>query len=110
MTDKVASKRDRDGGYATITDNIGKVIAERRLALGLSLDEVAHRAECTKSNVWELEKGRSKNPTIIQALALCSALQCSLNTLLGRDVSQPVFTDDEMKLIAAHRQIFGRFP
>lgn len=96
--------------YQSITANIGKAISERRTALGLSLDEVASRANCAKSHVWELEKGRSKNPTIIQALALCDALQCSLNTLLGRDVAQPILSDDEMALVAAHRKIFGVSP
>lgn len=85
---------------------LGRVVRERRRELGLSLDDVATRAGCTKSHVWEIEKGHSVNPTIRTALALCRALQCSLNTLLGMDVSQPQFSDAEMRLIAAHREIF----
>jgi len=92
----------------TIISHIGPFIAERRAELSLSLEEVAERAGTTKSHIWELEKGRSRNPTISMALALCDALQCSLNSLLGRDVSQPQFTDQEMALIAAHRSIFNR--
>ncbi len=90
----------------TIVNHMGPFIRQRRKGLRLSLQDVADRCGCTKSHVWELEKGRSANPTISMALALCRALQCSLNSLLGIDVSQPVFTDDEMALIAAHRQIF----
>lgn len=90
-----------------ITAHMGDFIKSRRDSLGLSLDEVAVRAGCTKSHIWELEKGRSKNPTITMALALCEALQCSLNDLLGRDVSQPIFTASEMALIDAHRRIFA---
>ena len=89
-----------------IIAHIGPFIARRRAELGLSLEAVAERSGCTKSHVWELEKGRTKNPTIAMALALCDALQCSLNSLLGKDVSQPQFTDQEMALIAAHRSIF----
>jgi len=40
-------------------------------------------------------------------LALCDGLQCSLNELIGRDVSQPIFTAPEMALIDAHRRIFA---
>lgn len=89
-----------------IISHMRDFIARRRAEIGLSLDEVATRARMTKSHVWELEKGRAKNPTVSTALALCDALQCSLNSLLGRDVSQPQFTDQEMALIAAHRSIF----
>ena len=96
--------------YAGIVDHIGVTIAARRNALGLSLEEVAKRANCTKSHVWEMEKGKSKNPTIKQTLALCEALQCSLNTLLGLEVAQPIITDHELSLIAAHRKIFGAKP
>ncbi len=91
----------------TIIDHMGPFIRRRRKDLRLSLQEVADLSGCTKSHVWELEKGRTTNPTISMALALCRALQCSLNSLLGIDVSQPDFTDDEMALIAAHRQIFN---
>lgn len=86
--------------------HIGPFIAKRRAQLGLSLEALAERAGTTKSHIWELEKGRARNPTIGMAIALCGALQCSLNSLLGRDVSQPQFTDQEMALIAAHRSIF----
>ncbi len=91
-----------------IIAHIGPFIARRRAELRLSLDDVAERAGATKSHIWELEKGRTKNPTISMALALCDALQCSLNSLLGRDVSQPQCTDQEMALIAAHRSIFSK--
>lgn len=92
----------------SLVGHIGPFIAERRTELGLSLEQVAERAGTTKSHVWELEKGRFRNPTISMALALCGALQCSLNSLLGQDVSQPQFSDQEMALIAAHRAIFNR--
>jgi transcriptional regulator with XRE-family HTH domain len=91
-----------------LVEHIGPFISARRAELGLSLEQVAERAGTTKSHIWELEKGRSRNPTISMAIALCDALQCSLNSLLGRDVSQPQFSDQEMALIAAHRAIFGK--
>lgn len=88
-------------------EHMATFVAKRRKELRLSLEEVARRAGSGKSHIWEIENGRLTNPTIKTALALCDALQCSLNSLLGLDVSQPQFTDDEMRLIAAHREIFG---
>jgi len=91
-----------------ILAHIGPFVAARRAELGLSLEDVARLSGCTKSHVWEIEQGRSRNPTIRMALAMCEALQCSLNTLLGTDVSQPVISDDELELVAAYRVIRTR--
>ncbi|MDH3740539.1 MAG: helix-turn-helix domain-containing protein [Hyphomicrobiales bacterium] len=90
-----------------IVAHLGPFILARRKELRLSLQDVADRAGCTKSHIWELEKGRATNPTIDLAVSLCGALQCSLNSLLGIDISQPNLTDNELALIAAHRQIFN---
>ena len=81
-------------------------IQKRRKELGMSLDDVAKAAGTSKSHVWELEQGRAANPTIEMAMSLCRALSMSLNQLLGRDVSQPSLTEQELALIAAHRKIF----
>jgi transcriptional regulator with XRE-family HTH domain len=89
-----------------ITAHMSAFIARRRADLGLSLDDVAKRCGSSKAHIWALENGRSKNPTLWMILALCDALQCSINGLLGRDVSQPIFTENEMALVDAHRRIF----
>lgn len=95
--------------HPEITTHIAKFIHERRSALGLSLEDVANRMGSSKAHIWELENGRSKNPTLWMILGLCEALQCSLNALIGKDVSQPLFTNSEMALIDAHRRIFGDY-
>ncbi len=97
-------------GIDQIRMHLPKAVKERRKELRLSIDDVAKRAGTTKSHVWEIEAGRSVNPTIGMMMALCGALSISLNELLGVDVSQPSFTEQEMALIAAHRQIFGKAP
>ncbi len=89
-----------------ITAHMAAFIHVRRHELGLSLEEVAKRAGSSKAHIWALERRQSKNPTLWLILALCDALQCSLNSLLGHDVSQPMFTEQEMALIDAHRRIF----
>lgn len=89
-----------------ITSHLAWYIKVRRHELELSLEELAKRAGSSKAHIWALENRKSKNPTLWLILSLCDALQCSLNSLLGHDVSQPVFSDQEMALIDAHRRIF----
>ncbi|RVP13104.1 XRE family transcriptional regulator [Sinorhizobium meliloti] len=97
----------REDRQPLITAHMSTYIYVRRKELGLSLDALAERAGCSKSHVWALERRQSKNPTLWLILALCDALQCSLNSLIGADVSQPMFSEREMALIDAHRRIFG---
>lgn len=97
---------DRADRNPTITAHMATFIHVRRHELGLSLEDVAKRAGSSKAHIWALERRQSKNPTLWLILALCEALQCSLNSLIGHDVSQPIFTEQEMALIDAHRRIF----
>ena len=98
---------DRADRQPTITAHMATYIFVRRRELGLSLDALAERAGSSKSHIWALERRKSKNPTLWLILALCDALQCSLNSLIGADVSQPLFSEQEMALVDAHRRIFG---
>lgn len=90
-----------------ITAHMAAFINTRRKALGLSLGGLAKRVGSSKAHIWALERGQSKNPTLWLILSLCEGLQCSLNSLIGEDVSQPTITDQEMSLIEAHRRIFS---
>jgi len=89
---------------------IGANMRRRRSDLGLSLQDVANRAGMSKTNVWELERGNNPNPTLRSVMAIMQALYMPLNELLGFDASQPSLTEQELALIAAHRQIFGAAP
>lgn len=51
-----------------------KMVAEERATLKLSLQEVAERAGITKSHMWEIEHGRSVNPTVWTVYGLSKAL------------------------------------
>jgi transcriptional regulator with XRE-family HTH domain len=104
MASKIVQRRaDRN---PTITAHMATYISVRRQELGLSLDKLAERSGSSKAHIWALEHRKSKNPTLWLILALCDALQCSLNSLIGADVSQPMFSEQEMALIDAHRRIF----
>lgn len=96
----------RDDRHPMITAHMATYIHVRRKELGLSLDKLAERAGSSKAHIWALERRQSKNPTLWLILALCDSLQCSLNSLIGVDVAQPMFSEQEMALIDAHRRIF----
>lgn len=59
---------------ATAKLSMRKIIADERERLNLSLQEVADRAGITKSHMWEIENGRSVNPTIRTVHGLAKAL------------------------------------
>jgi transcriptional regulator with XRE-family HTH domain len=63
-------------------------MGEARKARGMSLEELGQAAGLTKSHVWELEHGRSRNPTIRAIWGLSRALAVSPAWLLGLAVDQ----------------------
>lgn len=66
-----------------IGKQIGASAKAVRKARGMTLQEVADRAELAKSYVWELERGERTNPSIEALIALTGALGCSLDDLVG---------------------------
>lgn len=52
----------------------GAFIRGQREALGLSLQELADKADCTKGHIWEIETGRSVNPTVLTVSNLARGL------------------------------------
>lgn len=73
-------------------------MAERRGSLRLSLQEVGDRAGMSKSHVWELENGRSRNPTIGTAVAVANALGVSLDYLIGRTNAMPDLHPEALRI------------
>ena len=64
-------------------------IAEARKARGLSLDAVARASGMSKSHIWEMEQGRSANPSVKAVWAISGALAVSPAWLLGLDPDAP---------------------
>ena len=56
---------------------LGTIILKTRAKRGMSLQNVAGEAGITKAHVWDIETGRSRNPTIKTLLGLATALQVS---------------------------------
>lgn len=55
--------------------NLGQMIAAARYDNRLSLQNVADGAGVTKAHVWELEKGRTRNPKVNTLVGLAKALK-----------------------------------
>lgn len=53
---------------------LGELVRRYRGELRLSLDDVARLAGSTKSHIWEIEDGRSSNPTVRMVQGLAVAL------------------------------------
>lgn len=71
------------------TAGMGSRVRGLRQQLGLSLQDVADRAGCTKTTVWDLEKGHSVNPTINMIANLAGALGTSIDYLAGITTDKP---------------------
>lgn len=60
---------------------LGEFVRAHRKVIGLSLEQVAARAGCTKSHIWEIEDGRARNPTVKMVDALAKALGVSVHAM-----------------------------
>lgn len=77
-----------------LSETLAQRMRSARAERGLSLQEVGDLSGMTKSHVWEIEQGRSKNPTVQTILGLCYALDMSPADFLGLDMN-----DDRRKAI-----------
>lgn len=64
---------------------IGKRIYDRRMELGLTLQEVADRVGVQNSTIYRYEKGEIKRIKLPVVEAIASALQISPGYLIGRE-------------------------
>lgn len=62
---------------------LGQAIKQRRMERSMSLQDVADEAQLTKTHVWELEQGRSRNPSVKSLLGLGVALNMDPTILAG---------------------------
>ena len=62
---------------------LGETIREARKFRSMSLQDVADEAQITKSHLWELEKGRARNPTVVTLLGIAVALNMDPGALAG---------------------------
>ena len=69
-------------------------LKERRLELQISLDELAKRANTSKSYLWELENRDTRKPSAEKLTAIAQALDVTTDYLLDDNAG---FDDGHMK-------------
>lgn len=61
-------------------------IRNLRLRSGQSLQEVADAIDVSKTHIWELEKGRSQNPSVDMLTKLADHFKVTIANLVGEDL------------------------
>jgi transcriptional regulator with XRE-family HTH domain len=74
MLELAAAMREEIGALPDNILTLGEELKAARANARMSLQEVADRSGFTKSHVWEVEQGRSRNPTIGMVAGLSKAL------------------------------------
>lgn len=82
--------------------DIGARLFSLRQASGESLQAVADAVGVSKAHVWELEKGRSRNPSFDLVRKLAKHYGVSVDVIAG-DEDQP--TPKEIKVERIHRDL-----
>lgn len=82
--------------------NIGEQLFSLRQKTGETLQEVADKVGVSKAHVWELEKGRSRNPSFELVLKLATHYGVSIDVLTG-DAAEPAAEDLQIERI--HRDL-----
>ncbi|AWI90236.1 hypothetical protein C0214_19435 [Methylobacterium sp. DM1] len=85
-------------GAETVVATIAARMRELREARGLSLQDVAARADLAKSHVWQIEQGKSANPTIATTVGIARALGVSLDYLAGLSTAQPDLHPEALRI------------
>lgn len=81
-----------------IKENLSMRIKELRRQRGLSLQALADKSGCTKTHIWDIERGRSGNPTIELAVSIASALGVSLEYLTGLSSTLPAWHPEALRI------------
>jgi len=80
---------------------LGRRITDLRLEKGESLQQVADAVGVSKAHVWELEKGRTDNPSMALVTRLADHFGVSVSFLVGEAVEA---SDADVELQRMFRQ------
>jgi transcriptional regulator with XRE-family HTH domain len=94
----ISSDQVNEGAAAM---GIGARITELRLKKRESLQQVAEAVGVSKAHIWELEKGRTDNPSMALVTRLADHFGVSVAFLVGEDVEAP---DADVELQRMFRQ------
>jgi transcriptional regulator with XRE-family HTH domain len=73
-----------------------------RLKKGESLQDVADAVKASKAHVWELETGKSRNPSVELLTKLAEHFAVPVAQLIGED---PDATQEDQELVAMFRDL-----
>lgn len=73
-----------------------------RLKKSKSLQQVADAVGASKNHIWDLETGKSRNPSIDLLTKLAKALGVSVAELIGEN---PGAKDDDPQVVAMYREL-----
>lgn len=76
-----------------MASSIGQKIFELRKKKGLTLEQLAKQAKCSKSYVWELENRNPPRPSAEKLSNLAAALGVTMDYFVGEDVAEEDATD-----------------
>jgi transcriptional regulator with XRE-family HTH domain len=65
--------------------SLGATLRKLRLRKGQSLQQVADAVDASKAHIWELETGKSRNPSIDLLTRLADHYKVSLASIVGED-------------------------
>lgn len=85
-----------------MTATLAQRLKELRLKKKESLQEVADAISASKAHVWELETGKSRNPSAELLTKLANHFHVSVAQLLGEDPNSP---KEDPELVAMFRDL-----
>lgn len=84
---KNSSILNKGNNEGDMTTPMGRRIRERRKLEGLTLEQLASKAECSKSYIWELENKNPPRPSAEKLAAIASALETTVDVLIGTPIN-----------------------
>lgn len=83
---------------------LGAKIKALRLKKNKSLQDVADDVGASKNHIWDLETGKSRNPSIDLLTKLAKCFGVSVADLIGE---KPGAKDDDPQVVAMYRELKG---
>jgi transcriptional regulator with XRE-family HTH domain len=84
---------------------VGRRIGALRLARKESLQDVADAVGVSKAHIWELEKGRTDNPSMALVTRLADHFGVSIRYLVDEDVEAPDAEEEIARMFRQAKQL-----
>jgi transcriptional regulator with XRE-family HTH domain len=85
-----------------LTKILAPRLKELRLKKGESLQDLADAVKASKAHIWELETGKSSNPSMELVRKLADHFEVAVATLIGED---PESSEEDSELVAMFRDL-----